>query len=280
MGWKFLCVACVGLMLVEYGEGLCGQPKVKGNRVVGGDDAVPGSWPWQVLMFRNYAPSCGGTLIAPQWVVTAAHCIEHWRNTPFLVKIRVGEHDTKKKETYQADYGVEKIIKYPTYNTYPTYNKLNDDIALLKLKKPVIMNEHVQPACLPDAQPPVGTECFITGWGKTKHPGNMHNILQQAKIPIVDSAVCYEKNKKVIQNPISDAMLCAGEEKKGWWKKPKIAGCHGDSGGPLVCQIDGQWEVHGAVSHGSPRCDARETYTVFARVFFFKKWILEQMKSN
>ena len=63
-------------------------------------------------------------------------------------------------------------------------------------------------------------------------------------------------------------MVCSGDG-----GNTRKSGCHGDSGGPFVCQIGGRWELHGAVSHGSPRCASTETYTVFARVAYFKKWI-------
>ena len=98
--------------------------------------------------------------------------------------VRVGEHKMDVKEGYEENYYVEKVIMHPLYGN------LNNDIALLKLDEPVKMNSHVQPACLPENQPPVGTKCFITGWGKTKHPGGMHHTLQQAAMPTVDSKVC------------------------------------------------------------------------------------------
>ena len=67
-------------------------------------------------------------------------------------------------------------------------------------------------------------------------------------------------------------MICSGDG--GVTRK---SGCHGDSGGPFVCQVNDRWELHGAVSHGSPRCSSSETYTVYARVTHFKNWIYEIM---
>ena len=69
-------------------------------------------------------------------------------------------------------------------------------------------------------------------------------------------------------------MVCSGDGGES-----RRSGCHGDSGGPFVCKIGGRWELHGAVSHGSPRCKSTETYTVYARVAYFKKWI-DNIMSN
>ena len=77
-----------------------------------------------------------------------------------------------------------------------------------------------------------------------------------------------------IGSQVTGAMVCSGDG--GVSRK---SGCHGDSGGPFVCNIGGRWELHGAVSHGSSRCASTESYTVYARVNHFKKWILANMRS-
>ena len=74
---------------------------------------------------------------------------------------------------------------------------------------------------------------------------------------------------------ITDQMLCAGVEGQ------ILSGCHGDSGGPYVCQnSNGSWVLQGAVSWGSPRCSAKERFTVFARVSKFRNWIDQLMGAN
>jgi len=109
------------------------------------------------------------------------------------------------------------------------------------------------------------------------HPGHMVRYLQQGVLPVVSNDVCYKLNHKTIPIPITEAMVCAGS---GGTKD--TGGCHGDSGGPFVCQNSesGLWEVHGSVSHGSPRCKSNEAYTVFSRTYHFLDWINEQMENN
>jgi len=250
--------------------GECGKPDVIKTRVIGGTTAKRGSWPWQILLMHDRRPMCGGTLIAPQWVVTAAHCV-YGREWSKDFAIRVGEQDWKTTEGSEKNYDVVKVLRNPNYSP----RTLNNDIALLKLRTPVVFNKYVKPICLPKGNVPVGTECYITGWGKIVHPGRMFEKLQQAVLPVVSNRQCEEKNRKRIPIPVTDAMICGGDG-----GSTRRSGCHGDSGGPYVCKVNGVWELHGAVSHGSPVCKSTETYTVFARVFHFLGWIKDTVQRN
>jgi len=250
--------------------GECGKQQIKSSRVIAGTTAVRGSWPWQILMFFNGQMGCGGTIIGPRHVVTAAHCVAGRTQYPTYFTIRVGEHDTRETEGSEADYRVSRVFQHPRYN-YPT--RINNDIAVFELERPIVFNKYVQPACLPKKDVPVGTECYITGWGKIRHPGYMTHTLQQARLSVPSNDVCQKKNFPYIGIKVTQTMICGGDGGRS-----HKSGCHGDSGGPFVCEVNGQWELHGAVSHGSPRCSSYEAYTVFARVRFFKTWILSMMR--
>jgi len=246
----------------------CGKPAVQMQRVIAGTDAVPHSWPWQILMIKNGRAMCGGSIISAKTIVTAAHCVFQDVHNPSQFKVRVGAHDVSKHEADAVDYQVKRIIVHPGWNT----RNLNNDVAMFELEKPIQFNKYVSPICLPNDDPPVGTECYITGWGKIKHPGGMHSVLQQAILPVVDNKVCHAKNFANIRIPVTSQMVCGGDGGES-----RKSGCHGDSGGPFVCNIGGRWELHGAVSHGSPRCMSTDTYTVFARIAYFRQWIEDYM---
>lgn len=247
----------------------CGKPFVPHARVIAGINAKQYSWPWQILMLYNGRGSCGGSIVGPTTIVTAAHCVDGKEMYPDRFKVRVGEWDVRFHHGPEKEYRVKKVHKHPDYQKPSIFN---NDIAVLELSAPIQFNRAILPVCLPDKDVPAGTECYITGWGKIRHPGYMTPVLQQARMPVVSNGECYRKNFPAIGIPVTWQMICSGDG--GTTQK---SGCHGDSGGPFVCRVRGRWELHGAVSHGSPRCSSTDTYTVYARITQFKKWIESTM---
>lgn len=99
----------------------CGQPAVPpqlGSRVVGGEDAVAHSWPWQVSLqySRNgdWSHTCGGTLIAPSWVLTAAHCY----SSSLTYRVVLGEYDLTVEDDGAVVAEVEDFIVHENWNSY------------------------------------------------------------------------------------------------------------------------------------------------------------------
>lgn len=247
----------------------CGYSGVT-TRVIGGVKSKQSQWPWQVALRIGGGFNCGATLIAPQWVVTAAHCIarEDFRK-PEDYSFMLGDlnrYDRSGKEQYARG---AKIFKHPNYS----YK--DNDIALIKLKHPVELNRDVTPACLPRNTPRPDTTCYISGWGKTDPIGQAVYDLQHASLKIISNQECCKTNCDRRTPVITDKMMCAANRGK------ITSGCHGDSGGPLVCQrYDGRWELQGVVSWGSGQCDASHKSTVFTRVTEYQQWMNEIMKNN
>jgi len=250
--------------------GDCGKPrfppKKSSERVIGGENAIRGSWPWQILLQYDGRAGCGGSLIRKNWVVTAAHCISGVITRPDRLGVVVGEHDRTKPETPASakTHKVKRVVMHPKYSR----RTLSNDIALLELAEDVTFNDYVKPVCLPEKEIPVESFCYITGWGKIKHPGSMTSILQQGKLKVPSNTECNSLNQATSGIKIDNTMICGGDG-----GDTTLSGCHGDSGGPFVCKVDGRWELHGAVSWGSGRCDSDQAYTVFSRVMTNLAWI-------
>ena len=142
------------------GSKRCGRTSSSSSRVVNGADATVGEWPWQARLQLNNNHLCGGTLIMPEWVLTAAHCVLDDDSSKYEVVL--GDVDRNKVEGTEQEFKVKRIIKHGVFSHPVPYE---NDIALFQLSRPAKLNDLVNTACLPEflEDVSVGTECYITG---------------------------------------------------------------------------------------------------------------------
>ncbi|XP_032332027.1 coagulation factor IX isoform X3 [Camelus ferus] len=237
------------------------------TRIVGGKDAKPGQFPWQVLLKRKTTAFCGGSIINEKWVVTAAHCIEPG------VKITVvaGEHNAEETEPTEQTRNVVRAIPHHSYNA--SVNKYNHDIALLELDEPLTLNSYVTPICIADKE---YTNTFlkfgsgyVSGWGKVFSRGRSASILQYLSVPLVDRATCLRSTKFTIYSN----MFCAGYHEGG------RDSCQGDSGGPHITEVEGTSFLTGIISWGE-ECAVKGKYGIYTKVSKYVNWIKEKTRLN
>ncbi len=252
-------------------------PQVGLGRVVGGRPAQPGAFPWMVALLNAAEPDpfqaqfCGGSLIAPEWVLTAAHCffndqgqqVVNTQNLDLLLgtnRLQIGAGQRIR---------AAQIVIHPGYN--PQVGQLGgNDIALVRLSRPVAL------PTLPLVQPnqtsltAPGTFATILGWGATfprtldQEPSGFPRDLQQAEVPIVANEVC-----NVLQSyngTILDSMLCAGFPQGG------VDTCQADSGGPLIVPSGSGFALAGITSFGKG-CAQPNFYGVYTRVSSFAGFV-------
>ncbi|KAM9584079.1 serine protease 27 [Trichechus inunguis] len=246
----------------------CGRPRML-NRMVGGEDAQDGEWPWQVSIQRNGSHFCGGSLITARWVLSAAHCFPNTSEMS-LYRVLLGARQLVKPGPHAVYAQVKRVESNPLYQGMAS----SADVALVELEEAVTFTDYIIPVCLPDPSVfKAGMNCSVTGWGSPSEQDHLPNprVLQKLAVPIIDTQKCnllYSKDKDSDFQPqtIKDDMLCAG------FAEGKKDACKGDSGGPLVCLVDQSWLQAGVISWGEG-CARRNRPGVYIRVTAHHDWI-------
>ncbi|XP_034460899.1 suppression of tumorigenicity 14a [Hippoglossus hippoglossus] len=246
----------------------CGRSMFKTSRIVGGQDAEAGEFPWQVsLHVKNYGHVCGASLISPRWLVTAAHCVQddasRRYSQPGTWEAYMGLHLQAKTGSPAVKRNLKQVISHPNYNAFT----FDNDIALMELDSPVTYSDYIRPICLPAPQHdfPTGNTVWITGWGATREGGFAASVLQKAQVRIINYSVC----DKLMSGQLTSRMLCAGVLTGG------VDACQGDSGGPLSSPSGTRMFLAGVVSWGDG-CARRNKPGIYTTVTKFRGWIKEK----
>lgn len=252
------------------------------SRITGEDFAEYTEFPWMIAIFQKITNSqkyrylCGGSLIHPAVVLTAAHCVQSLNRQ--ILKIRGGEWDTENtnEKWPHQDRDVREIAIHNQYNR----RSLHNDIALLFLETPLKIGSNIDSICLPTQNYRFvhSDRCFVSGWGKDEYGknGKFPKILKKTELPIVSRNLCQILLRKTILGKyfkLHHSFMCAGGEEGN-------DACYGDGGSPLVCEIPGlpnRFYQAGIVSWGIG-CQSLHIPGVYVNIAAFRVWIDKHFK--
>jgi len=222
------------------------------DKIVGGDPVnPPNRYPYQVSITsfekRHF---CGGSLIAPGWVLSAAHCAGS------VAYAQIGRYDLSDDSEVFEDIRVDYVVIHPEYESTSSGN----DFMLVRLKT----DSQYPPASIDDGSESLssGTDVTVMGWGTTSSNGPSSDILLEVEVDVVTNNSCNDDYDGLI----TDTMICAARQNKD--------SCQGDSGGPLIVKGNDDTEdvVVGVVSWGYGCADSNYP-GVYARVSAQYDWI-------
>ncbi|KAJ3656449.1 hypothetical protein Zmor_015526 [Zophobas morio] len=215
-------VLCVALVCARQAPSLTREGP--GVRIIGGNDAVVGQFPFIAALNIQTEDStffCGGALISNEWVLTSAHCTQG----AHTVTIRLGSNKLTGSDPNRVILASSHVVVHPDFDPDTSAN----DVGLIRLRLPVEFTDYIQPIRLAGSHLPNSASPTALGWGQTSDEDpEFANDLQFVALAVVSNEECAVTYGKQITNNI----LCVdGNYNEGT--------CYGDSGSPLVVRMVG-----------------------------------------
>ncbi|XP_076456095.1 trypsin delta-like [Babylonia areolata] len=259
--WQLAAAAAVEPKITASDCGQAPLGRSPYQRIVGGQEATPYSWPFICSLEYNGYHICGGTMVkntaGVYYFVTAAHCLD--RAARFYT-LSCSIHDRLGSNPYKQTFTLSSYINHESYNS----NTFANDISIMVLANQPTENNYFQGACIASRSYFGGETAWVMGWGTLTEGGSSPRTLQEVSKPILTDTECRSAYGSSFD---SSTMMCSGLLGVGG----KDA-CQGDSGGPMVSYRNGAWELVGVVSWGYG-C-ARPSYPgVYADVYNLRSWI-------
>ncbi|XP_037256892.1 urokinase-type plasminogen activator [Falco rusticolus] len=260
----------------------CGQRSIsKYFKIVGGSQAEVESQPWIAGIFQTRRGTdqflCGGSLIDPCWVLTAAHCF-HDPSNPLdksRYKVYLGKSMLNITDDNEQVFMVDDIISHPEFTDETGGN--DNDIALIRIRTSTgqcaVESKYVRTVCLPEKNLDLQehTRCEISGYGKQDlYDYSYAQRLMSATVNLISQRKCKYQYYDDVR--VTDNMVCAGDPT---WMTDA---CKGDSGGPMVCEHNGRMILYGIVSWGDG-CARENKPGVYTRVTRYLNWINSNMNA-
>ncbi|OXA41929.1 chymotrypsinogen B [Folsomia candida] len=228
------------------------------GKIVGGTDAKPHEFPYQISLQDRGWHICGGTILSDVKIATAAHCCEDYLTTWSDLRVVAGAHVAANSS--EPNQQRRSVNRPRIYDGYDQYYKTND-ACILTVTEPLELNPAVKAMPLCEVEPAPGTVCTATGWGRTNPDGiRWKGPLQKLNMTIVSRPVCERS-----YGPLEEDVICAG----GVFGKDI---CFGDSGGPLVCGTGSSKCLAGVASYVSGMGCAQGIPSGFTNVAWFYKF--------
>lgn len=227
-----------------------------------------GEFPWMAVLFKGKDQYfCGGSLIHPKVILTAAHCVLNL--TLDTLSVRLGEWDTvtENEPMPHQQYGVQKMIVHEGY----VHKKFHNDIALLIMEKAAELRLNVNTICLPPKNSIFDDQrCMASGWGTSNFDpeGKYSEVMKKVELPVVPRERCkllFKATRLGWFFQLHKSILCGGGEEG-------VDVCKGDGGSPLACKLDDQYVQAGIVSWGLG-CGDKDVPAGYTKITKFIDWI-------